>query len=354
MCEGVLKLRSKIGQYLSFGLLLFLVGCGGSPEIIPTPVPSPVPMETVVPTARPTATAVPEPTSTLVATATQSLAATASLPTVGEILAENGRFSTFQTAFEEANLDKALGDPGPFTLFAPTNDAFAKLPPGLFDAFRVDPKGDLSDLVLRHVVEDNLSLAALGELTAVTTAFGDRITLQQAEDGTLLLNGSVAIVGEPLLARNGIVYVIDNVLLPDIADLLLMLPQFALLVEALDTAGIMPRLHEAGPFALFAPSDAVLAGLPQEMRQQLLQPDNEVSVRLLQNHLVLQQLHQLTLAGGQVVPTLGGTDIVVTSASGLLRLNDAAQLTGLVLPAANGIILGIDALLTLPTVLADS
>lgn len=344
----------KVALYLVLGWLLFVVGCGRSPEIIPTPQPSPMPTATTEPTETPEPTAVPEPTSTLSAAATQTTAPAANLPSVREILAQNGRFSTFQTAFEEANLDKALGDPGPFTLFVPSNDAFAQLPPGLFDAFRVDPKGDLSELVLRHVVEDNLSVAALGELTAVTTAYGDRITLQQGEDGSLLLNGSVAITGEPLPAWNGTIYVIDAVLLPDIADLLLMMPQFTLLAEALETAGMMPQLREAGPFTLFAPTDVALAALPQELRQQLLLPDNGVNVGLLQNHLVGQQLVQPALAEGQTVATLGDTDIVITLASGLLRLNDAAQLTGLVLPAANGTIFGVDALLTLPTTLADS
>ncbi|MCA9963589.1 MAG: fasciclin domain-containing protein [Anaerolineales bacterium] len=348
------KLYSKeVFRYLFVGLL-FLAACGGTPEVIPTPIPSPVPTETPKPTEAPTPTEAPEPTATLPATATLGVVPTATqnLPSVAQILADNGRFSTFKTAFEQANLDEALGDPGPFTLFIPTNDAFAKLPPGLFDTFRADPKGDLSDLVLGHVVNDNLALTALMGLTAVTTAKGDRISIQQNADGTLRLNGSVAIVGEPLLARNGIVYVVDAVLLPDIADLLLMLPQFTLLTEALDVAGMMQQLHESGPFTLFAPTDDALAALPQEMRQQLLQTADADSTSFLRNHLVGQQLFPTLIAAG-TVPTLGDTDIVVTLADGLVHLNDTAQLTNVVLQAANGTIFAIDGLLTVPTTLAS-
>ncbi|MCA9995596.1 MAG: fasciclin domain-containing protein [Anaerolineales bacterium] len=350
------KLYSKeVWKYLFFWLL-FLVACGGTPEVIPTPVPSPVPTDTPVPAATPVPTKVPEPTATLAATATLGVVPTATqnLPSVAQILADNGRFSTFKTAFEQANLDEALGDPGPFTLFVPTNDAFAKLPSGLFDAFRADPKGDLSDLVLGHVVNDNLAMTALTALTAVTTAKGDRISLQKNSDGTLLLNGSVAVVGEPLLAWNGIVYVVDTVLLPDIADLLLLLPQFTLLTEALDAAGMMPQLHESGPFTLFAPTDAALTALPQELRQQLLQAaDTAASNGFLRNHLVGQQLLQPTLAAAGTVPTLGDSEIVVTLNDGFVHLNDTAQLTNIVLPAANGTIFGIDGLLTMPTTLAS-
>lgn len=197
-------------------------------------------------------------------------------------------------------------------------------------------------------------MTALTALTAVTTAKGDRISLQKNSDGTLLLNGSVAVVGEPLLAWNGIVYVVDTVLLPDIADLLLLLPQFTLLTEALDAAGMMPQLHESGPFTLFAPTDAALTALPQELRQQLLQAaDTAASNGFLRNHLVGQQLLQPTLAAAGTVPTLGDSEIVVTLNDGFVHLNDTAQLTNIVLPAANGTIFGIDGLLTMPTTLAS-
>lgn len=109
------KLYSKeVWKYLFFWLL-FLVACGGTPEVIPTPVPSPVPTDTPVPAATPVPTKVPEPTATLAATATLGVVPTATqnLPSVAQILADNGRFSTFKTAFEQANLDEALGDPGP-------------------------------------------------------------------------------------------------------------------------------------------------------------------------------------------------------------------------------------------------
>jgi transforming growth factor-beta-induced protein len=268
---------------------------------------------------------------------------------VGQILATNGRFSTFNTAFELANLDEALGDPGPFTLFAPTNEAFAKLPPGLLDTLRADPKGDLSDLVLRHVVNGRLPAATLGTLTAVTSVYGDPIAIQHTDSNQLLLNDAILIVGEEIPAFNGFVYAIDIVLLPDIAELLPLLPQFTQLTEALQGASLMDMLHGVGPFTLFAPTDAAWAVLSAET----LASSDGVG-QLLQSHLAGQRLLPPALATADLVPTLGGGEIVVTNAGGSLRLNGAAQLTGVMVQASNGVVLGIDALLVSPPALTDS
>ncbi|TVR27448.1 MAG: fasciclin domain-containing protein [Ilumatobacter sp.] len=131
-------------------------------------------------------------------------------PSIAEIAVGNDDFSTLVTAVSAAGLVDLLSDceAGPFTVFAPTNDAFAALPAELLEAALADT--DLLTAVLTyHVVEGTVLAADVVELSSATTVQGEDI----AVDGTVL-NGTVNIVATDIEACNGVVHVIDAVLLP--------------------------------------------------------------------------------------------------------------------------------------------
>lgn len=131
--------------------------------------------------------------------------------TIVDLVLSDPNFSTLATALEAAGLTETLSGEGPFTVFAPTNDAFDALPEGELDALLADPTA-LSDVLLYHVVE--------GELTSDQLADGDALaSLQGGELSVSVTDSSVTVGGAnvtspDLTASNGVVHAIDTVLLP--------------------------------------------------------------------------------------------------------------------------------------------
>jgi uncharacterized surface protein with fasciclin (FAS1) repeats len=135
------------------------------------------------------------------------------LPTIPELAASAGNFTTLLAALEAAGLDTVLAGPGPFTVFAPTDEAFAALPDGTVEALLADPSGALTQILLYHVVGsrvqasdlyDGLQLGMLNGTTTVTIG-GTPVTVR--------INDAQVTVAD-LYASNGIVHVIDAVLVP--------------------------------------------------------------------------------------------------------------------------------------------
>lgn len=131
-------------------------------------------------------------------------------PSIAEIAVGDENFSTLVTAVSAAGLVDLLSDceAGPFTVFAPTNDAFAAVPPELLEAALADTEL-LTAVLTYHVVPGTVLAADVVGLSSATTVQGEDI----AVDGTVL-NGTVNIVATDIEACNGVVHVIDGVLLP--------------------------------------------------------------------------------------------------------------------------------------------
>ena len=130
---------------------------------------------------------------------------------IAEIAVGAGSFETLVTAAGLAGLDGLLADcdAGPFTVFAPTDDAFAAVPEDVLNAALADPDGLLTTVLTYHVVEGVVLAEDVVGIDSATTVQGEDI----AVDGTVL-NGSVNITATDLTACNGVVHVIDGVLLP--------------------------------------------------------------------------------------------------------------------------------------------
>jgi uncharacterized surface protein with fasciclin (FAS1) repeats len=131
-----------------------------------------------------------------------------------------GDFTTLVAAVQAAGLEDTLRSEGPFTIFAPTDDAFAALPPGTIDTLLQDPTGDLTDILTYHVIPGTVPAADVVDLDgqAVTTVNGATITITVADDGAVTLTDTagndVAVIATDIQANNGIIHVIDAVLLP--------------------------------------------------------------------------------------------------------------------------------------------
>jgi uncharacterized surface protein with fasciclin (FAS1) repeats len=126
----------------------------------------------------------------------------------------NPVLSTLVTAVQAAGLVDTLNSDGPFTIFAPANPAFEALPEGTLDAVLADTELLTSILTLHVVAGEQLSSADLAELDAVTTVNGADISLEVADDGTLMVNGQGSVGCADIQTANATVHVIDAVLMP--------------------------------------------------------------------------------------------------------------------------------------------
>ena len=127
----------------------------------------------------------------------------------------SGQFTTLAAVLGATGLDKVLSGPGPFTVFAPTDAAFAKIPAGILNALVATP--DVLPAVLTyHVVAGRKNLRSDVHLRSLGTVQGERVfTKLSCTNGkaTLRINNSM-VTASPILVDNGVIYVIDSVLLP--------------------------------------------------------------------------------------------------------------------------------------------
>ena len=134
--------------------------------------------------------------------------------TVVDVAINNG-FNTLVTAVQAAGLVETLQGDGPFTVFAPTDEAFAALPEGTLDALLEDPAA-LADILTYHVVPGRVLAADVVGLSSATSVQGADIAIEVV-DGGVVLNGTANVVTTDVEADNGVVHIIDAVILPPAA-----------------------------------------------------------------------------------------------------------------------------------------
>jgi len=163
----------------------------------------------------------PAATPTPAATSAPTLAPTAApLPTntpmpkdIVDTAIADGRFKTLVAAVEAAGLVETLKGEGPFTVFAPTDEAFAKLPAGTLDTLlKPENKQQLADILLYHVVAGKVMATDVVKLSEAETALGQNVTIR-TEDGKVIINDAQVILTD-IETANGVIHVIDTVILP--------------------------------------------------------------------------------------------------------------------------------------------
>jgi transforming growth factor-beta-induced protein len=263
-----------------------------------------------------------------------------------------GNFKTLVAAVQAAGLVDALKGPGPLTVFAPTDAAFAKLPPGLIDyLLKPENKELLKSVLLYHVVDGNVSSAQAKKLTSAKTLQGGNVHI--SFNGVDLFINGARVVAADVKASNGVIHAIDTVLVPSLtmAQVLEASGNFKTFLAAVKAAGLEDQLTNSHANAtVFAPTDAAFAKLPAGTVDNLLKPENRNQLRALLNyHLGIGRLTAAELGYFKLILTRNGAVVSAKMSNGVLTLNNGAS--KVVYPdvgAVNGIIHGIDTVLTPP------
>jgi uncharacterized surface protein with fasciclin (FAS1) repeats len=152
-------------------------------------------------------------TETATTTNTKGAATTGSAVNLVSALEAQGSFTTLVQALEAANLTAALEGAGPFTIFAPTDAAFANLPSGALDQLLANPTGQLTQILLFHVLPGTVSSADIENGMQATTQQGKTVGFEVGADGSIKINGAHVSVPD-IVASNGVIHPIDTVILP--------------------------------------------------------------------------------------------------------------------------------------------
>ncbi|WP_010663505.1 fasciclin domain-containing protein, partial [Marinilabilia salmonicolor] len=244
--------------------------------------------------------------------------------TVVDVINDSPDHTTLETALEAAELDIPLNQTGPFTVFAPTDAAFDALPAGVLDDLLADPAGDLTDILLYHVVAAEALSTSLSDGQVITTMLGKDIEVT-ITGGDVFINGAQVTVAD-IQADNGVVHVIDAVLTPPVItvfDIISASADHTTLETALIEAQLDDDLQGEGPFTVFAPTDAAFDALPDGVLSDLLSDPTGALADVLLYHVVAGTAMSTSLSDGQNITTLLDEDVVVTLSGGDVYINDA-------------------------------
>jgi len=266
-----------------------------------------------------------------------------------DIVSNSTDHTTLKTAIDACALDVVLSDPGSLTLFAPTDAAFNALPAGMLAALLNDIPL-LTDILKHHAVGASVMSGALTNGQVVTTLFGADVTVTINANGVFIDNAQVTVAD--ILADNGVVHVIDAVLVPStitlpipntIYDIVSNSTDHTTLKTAIDACALDVVLSDPGSLTLFAPTDAAFNALTAGTVTALLNDIPQLT-NILKHHVVGASVMSGALTNGQLVTTLLGTDVTVTiNANGVFI--DNAQVTVADIEADNGVVHVIDAVL---------
>ena len=254
-----------------------------------------------------------------------------------------GQFNTLVKAVGVAGLVDTLKGTGPFTVFAPTDDAFAKLPKGTVESLlKPENRAKLVDILTYHVVPGRIVARQAAELPKADTVQGSSVLIS-AEDGNVRVAGAKVIKAD-IDASNGVIHVIDTVIMPkDIVGTAEAAGQFKTLLAAVKAAGLANALKGEGPLTVFAPTDEAFAALPDGTVADLLRPENRDRLAaILKYHVVAGEIY----LGGQRTKTLQGSQLDIRP-NGSFRVDEANVLLADI-RATNGVVHVVDRVL-LPT-----
>jgi uncharacterized surface protein with fasciclin (FAS1) repeats len=294
---------------------------------------------------------------------TRQAAAAEFVPNIMDIAAADSRFDTLEAAIKAAGLaDTLASSSNSFTVFAPTDDAFAALPAGTVESLLADPKGALTNVLLYHVVAGAKDSSAVLASSSLTTVYGTDLAVS-VRDGKAYVNDSQIIITD-IQAKNGIIHVIDAVLiptgapekmedkmetaksdLPTIAEIAIADGRFNTLVAALTAADLAGTFLAPGDYTVFAPTDDAFAALPAGTIDALLADPKGALTDILLYHVVGDSLSRDQIATDDTIFTLNGKALVVSHNGTNIVDIGGAKLLITDIQASNGVIHVIDRVL---------
>lgn len=267
---------------------------------------------------------------------------------VVDVAVAAGSFNTLVAAVKAAGLVDALKGDGPFTIFAPSDAAFAKLPKGTLEMLLApENKAKLTNILTYHVVPGRFDAKHVVGSRALTTLSGISLEVTSNDSGVFV--GGAQIVKTDISASNGIIHVLDSVALPpelpNIVGLAQQAGGFSTLLAAAEAAGLVGALSGPGPLTVFAPTDEAFAQLPKGTVASLLEPANKARlVAILKLHVVPGRVDARTAITAGQAASLMGENLQFGIDSGRMQVNGANVIAS-DLAASNGVVHVIDTVL---------
>ncbi len=300
----------------------------------------------------------------------------------------NPQLTTLVAAVKAAGLVDTLNGPGPFTIFAPANSAFAKLPAGTVETL-VKPENipTLSSILTYHVIGGKkLSSGDLTKMSSLTTVNGESLTIA-VKNKKITVNGTTNVVLADVQVANGTVFIIDSVLMPakpapakpvasatpvaseaDAASVGVPAtgkgslvgmaqdpaataasnnPALSTLVAAVKAAGLVDTLNGPGPFTIFAPINSAFDKLPAGTVETLVKPENKDKLTsILTYHVIAgKKLSSADLAKSPTLVTINGKELKVSVSGKTVTINGTVKSVLADVQVANGTVFLIDSVL---------
>jgi len=263
-----------------------------------------------------------------------------------ETAIENDDFNTLVDAVVAAGLDSTLSDESEeFTVFAPTDAAFAALDQEYLNNLVNNDTATLTDILTYHVVSGNVMSTDLSDGMRAETVNGKYITIS-IDGGNVMIDDAMVTTAD-IECSNGVIHVIDAVIVPkdNIVETAIANSDFNTLVSAVVAAGLDSTLSdESELFTVFAPTDAAFAALDQEYLTNLVENDTANLTKILTYHVVSGKVLSTDLSDGMSVATIEGTNITITFDNSTVYINDAMVSSADVI-CSNGVIHIIDKVL---------
>ncbi|XP_076359993.1 transforming growth factor-beta-induced protein ig-h3-like isoform X4 [Tachypleus tridentatus] len=269
--------------------------------------------------------------------------------TIPEILVEDGRFRELATTLLQSSLVNELRVGGPYTLLAPSDESFQKIPPVERDRMTKDPEARLA-LLRHHVIPHTICAPGVIDKHKIRTLGGDHINFHCNESGTFV--NDVKMTSEAMIAKNGVINLLTDVLVPDrarsVLDLAVRSDDLKTFTKLAHSTDVAQELIQANiTITVFAPSDKAFRALPEERRYQLNKNPDE-GRKLLQYHIIQGKVKTDTFSDSQKVDTIGkGNQLrlkVYRKALGV----ESAVITKADIEGQNGVLHIIDKVLTPP------
>lgn len=291
------------------------------------------------------------------------------LPSIADIAVENEGFSTLVAAVVAADLVETLDTGGPFTVFAPTNEAFNKFfarlaPYGITPADVLADKELLTSILLYHVAPGEYYAADVLSAGTVTMADGNPATVY-VDGGMAYVNGTSKISNVDIKASNGVVHVIDDVMLPpqynwwftptttyseSIVDVTLQSEGLSTLLTAVVTADLVDTLSGDGPFTVFAPSNDAFETALSDLGISAtdLLADKDLLTSILLYHVAPGEYYAADVLAEGTLTMADGNPAKVTIKNGVAMI-DGAPIINPDIDLKNGVVHVIDYVMLPPT-----
>jgi transforming growth factor-beta-induced protein len=264
-------------------------------------------------------------------------------PTLMEVIAADAQLSDLETLVEATGLADNLTKDGPFTVLAPTNAALATL-----DAVTANNNATITDILLYHIINGQYSHADLANVSTIPTLFGEHVAFN-VEGGEVMLNDSVSFITTDIEAENGVVHIVDTLLVPPenslitsnkgswsktVDEVLAADGRFTTFLALAEAAGLRESLADLGQtYTVFVPTDAAYEQLPEALLADMwADPETFVSYLLVNDQLGVNQIATATY-----IPTIEGRPLFVTTNEALQVQLNGQPLTEFNIVAANGV-----------------